>query len=146
VPLFSKNETKNVRYAINDNFLTFWFRFIYKYSNLIEISQYDELKRIVERDYNTFSGKILERYFREKMIEEGGITQIGSFWDKSGENEIDLVALNDTNKTCRIAEIKRNEKHIRYNALKEKTANMIQKTNQLKDYRIDFLGLSLLDM
>ena len=88
LPIFAKNTVKNVRYAINDNFLTFWFRFIYKYSNMIEISQFDELKRIVERDYKTFSGNILERYFREKFIEEGGITKIGSFWDNTGENEI----------------------------------------------------------
>ena len=36
-PLFSKVETKNVRYSIEDNFLTFWFRFKYKYSHIIEI-------------------------------------------------------------------------------------------------------------
>jgi AAA+ ATPase superfamily predicted ATPase len=44
-PLFSKTETKNVRYIIEDNFLTFWFRFIYKYSYMIEIVQYGELKK-----------------------------------------------------------------------------------------------------
>lgn len=31
-PLFEKSSTKNVRYTIEDNFFTFWFRFIYKYS------------------------------------------------------------------------------------------------------------------
>ena len=146
VPVFSKSETKNVRYTINDNFLTFWFRFIYKYSNMIEIAQYGELRRIVERDYATFSGGILERYFREKFIEEGKATKIGGFWDKSGENEIDLVVLNELDMIAQVVEIKRNEKHIRYNLLKEKTENMIQKTNQLKNYRIEYLGLSLKDM
>jgi len=87
LPIFTKTKTKNLRYVIEDNFLTFWFRFIYKYSHIIEIAQYNELKKIIERDYSTFSGKILERYFRQKFIELGGITRIGSFWDKSGENE-----------------------------------------------------------
>jgi len=146
VPIFAKNATKNVRYVLNDNFLTFWFRFVYKYAGLIEIMQYDELKRIVERDYKTFSGKILERYFREKFIEEGGITKIGGFWDTSGENEIDLVVVNETDKTARIVEVKRNEKHIRYNTLKEKAAYMMQKNNHLADYKIEYLGLSLDDM
>ena len=146
IPVFAKSATKNVRYVINDNFLTFWFRFVYKYSNLIEIAQYDELKRIIERDYKTFSGKILERYFREKWIEEGGITKIGGFWDSSGENEIDLIAINELDKTARIAEVKRNEKHIRYNALKEKAAYMMRKNNQLIEYKIEYLGLSLEDM
>lgn len=146
IPLFAKTETKNVRYAIEDNFLTFWFRFIYKYSHIIEIAQYDELKRIVERDYPTFSGKILERYFRQTLIEKGGFTQIGGYWDKTGENEIDLIAVNESDKTAQIAEIKRNEQNIRYNALKDKTAAMLAKTGQLKNYAIEYKGLCMQDM
>ncbi|MDR3367316.1 MAG: DUF234 domain-containing protein [Prevotellaceae bacterium] len=97
-PLFARSETKNVRYVIEDNFITFWFRFIYKYSHIIEINQLGELRKIIERDYATFSGKILEKYFRDKFIEQGGITQIGGYWDRSGENEIDLIALNEAEK------------------------------------------------
>jgi AAA+ ATPase superfamily predicted ATPase len=145
-PLFAKTETKNVRYAINDNFFTFWFRFIYKYSHIIEIAQYDELKRIIERDYTTFSGKILERYFREKFIEKGNLTQIGSYWDKTGQNEIDLIAVNQLDKSAHIAEIKRNKKHIQINKLKEKASNMMAKTKRLKDYKIEYHALSMDDM
>lgn len=145
-PLFAKSETKNVRYVLDDNYLSFWFRFIYKYSYMIEINQFDELRKIIERDYSTFSGKMLEKYFREKFIEQGGITKIGGYWDKSGENEIDLIVLNETEKTAQIVEIKRNEKHIRYNLLKEKTAELLTKTGQLKGYKIDYKGLSMEDM
>ncbi len=146
VPLFSKSETKNVRYVLQDNYLTFWFRFIYKYSYMIEINQFAELRKIIERDYTIFSGKVLEKYFREKFIEQGGITKIGGYWDKSGENEIDLIVLNDNEKTAQFIEIKRNEKHIRYNLLNEKSANMLVKTKELKSYKINYLGLSMEDM
>jgi AAA+ ATPase superfamily predicted ATPase len=146
IPLFAKVETKNVRYVIEDNFLTFWFRFVYKYSHIIEIAQYGELKRLIERDYSTFSGKMLERYFREKFKEQGGFTQIGGYWDKTGENEIDLIAINELDQTAQIAEIKRNEQHICYHALKEKAAAMMSKTEQLKPYAIEYKGLSLTDM
>lgn len=146
VPLFSKSETKNVRYVLQDNYLTFWFRFIYKYSYMIEINQFAELRKIIERDYTIFSGKVLEKYFREKFIEQGGITKIGGYWDKSGENEIDLIVLNDNEKTAQFIEIKRNEKHIRYNLLNEKSANMLVKTRELKSYKINYLGLSMEDM
>lgn len=145
-PLFSKSETKNVRYMIDDNFLTFWFRFIYKYSHIVEIGQFDELRKIIERDYATFSGKALEKYFREKLIEQGGITKIGGYWDKTGENEIDLLVLNETEKTAQIIEIKRNEKHIRYNLLKEKAAAMLVKTGELKGCEIQYKGFSMADM
>ncbi|MDR2562735.1 MAG: ATP-binding protein [Prevotellaceae bacterium] len=146
IPIFAKTESKNVRYAINDNFLTFWFRFIFKYSHIIEIAQYNELKRIIERDYATFSGKMLERYFRDLFIEHGGFTQIGSYWDRTGENEIDLVALNELDMTAQIVEIKRNEKHIRFNALKEKAKNMINKTARLAHYKIEYKGLDMSNM
>ncbi|MDR0311851.1 MAG: AAA family ATPase [Acidobacteriota bacterium] len=146
IPIFAKSETKNVRYAIDDNFLTFWFRFIYKYSHIIEIAQYNELKRIIERDYATFSGKILERYFREKYIENGNLTKIGAYWDRTGQNEIDLIAINELDKSAHIAEIKRNKKHIRCNALKEKAGNMMNKSDCLKDYKIEYHGLSMDDM
>jgi len=145
-PIFSKNETKNVRYIVIDNYFTFWFRFIYKYSHIIEIKQYDELKRIIERDYKTFSGIILERYFRDKFIEKGSITQIGSYWDRSGENEIDLIAINETDKIAQIAEIKRNEENISLNKLKEKTYNLINKNKFLNEYNIEYLELSMKDM
>ena len=146
IPLFAKSETKNVRYALDDNYLTFWFRFVYKYSHVIEIAQFEMFKQIIERDYTTFSGRILERYFREKLMEQGGFTKIGAFWDKTGHNEIDLITLNELDKTALIAEIKRNEKHIRYNVLKEKAVNMLAKTGELKEYNIEYKGLSLIDM
>ncbi|MDR3020437.1 MAG: ATP-binding protein [Treponema sp.] len=146
IPIFAKSETKNVHYIVEDNFFTFWFRFIYKYSHIIEIGQYDILRRIIERDYTTFSGIILERYFKEKYIEKGNLTKIGAYWDKTGENEIDLIVVNELDKNAHIVEIKRNKKHIRYNALKEKAANMMNKTNRLKDYNIEYHGLSMEDM
>ena len=146
IPIFAKSETKNVHYTLEDNYLTFWFRFVYKYSHIIEIAQFDVFKQIIERDYAMFSGKILERYFREKLIEQGGFTKIGAFWDRTRQNEIDLIALNELDETALIAEVKRNERHIRYNALKEKAGNMMEKTGQMKGYKIEYKGLSLVDM
>ncbi|MDR3187671.1 MAG: AAA family ATPase [Prevotellaceae bacterium] len=145
-PLFAKSETKNVRYVVEDNFFAFFFRFIYKYSHIIEIGQLGELRKIIERDYATFSGKVLGKYFRDKLIEQGGITRIGSYWDKTGENEIDLIALNETEKVVQIIEIKRNEAHIRYSLLKEKAAAMLAKTGELKGYEMQYKGFSMADM
>jgi AAA+ ATPase superfamily predicted ATPase len=146
IPIFAKVETKNVRYTVEDNFLSFWFRFIYKYEHVIEISQYELLKQIIERDYATYSGKILEKYFRERLIEQGGFTEIGGFWDKTGENEIDIVAVNELEKVVLIAEVKRNEKHIRYNTLKNKAETMINKTGRLQNYAITYKDFSMADM
>ncbi len=146
IPIFSKVETKNVRYTLDDNFLTFWFRFIYKYSHLIEIRGFRELKKIVSRDYSTYSGKILERYFRTKLIEEENITMIGGYWDRRGETEIDLISVNELKKRAEIIEVKRNSANIEIEKLKEKAYNFKKYTGQLKDYQIVYKGLSLSDM
>ena len=49
-PIFEKSSTKNVRYTIEDNFFTFWFRFIYKYNYMLELENYDAVKTISNRD------------------------------------------------------------------------------------------------
>ena len=36
-PLFEKSANNNDHYAIQDNFLCFWFRFIYRYNYMIEV-------------------------------------------------------------------------------------------------------------
>ena len=59
-PLFEKSSTKNIRYTIEDNFFTFWFRFIYKYGYILEIENYESVKTIINRDYETFSGLMLD--------------------------------------------------------------------------------------
>ena len=86
---------------------------------------------------------LLEKYFRQKFAEEKPITAIGNFWDSRGENEIDLITLNDFDKTATIAEVKRNPKKINLQTLAIKTA-AIQK--QLAKYEVSLKALSLNDM
>jgi len=145
IPIFSKVETKNVRYALEDNFLTFWFRFIYKYSYMTEVGNYDGLQNIIDRDYKTFSGKMLEKYFRTKIIQTQRITQIGGYWDKKGENEIDLIVVNELERQAQIIEVKRNAGNINLEALRNKGVHFLHDTGMLKDYQISYRGLSLED-
>ena len=87
-PLLSKTESRNARFKIVDEYMLFYFRFIFPHQNLIELGNYDMLKQIILRDYETFTGKTLERYFTAKLQEEENLTKIGSWWDKKSENEI----------------------------------------------------------
>ena len=146
LPIFSKVSSKNIRYVINDNFLNFWFRFIYKFSHIIEIGNYDELKKIIERDYDTFSGKMLERYFYKKLMEEKRFTRIGSYWDRKGETEIDLIAVNEREKYAEIIEVKRNSAQFNMEKLREKSYAFMRATGELRDYKINYRELSLNDM
>lgn len=145
-PIFSLPSSKQVKYVIEDNFLSFWFRFIYKYQNLIEAGNMEYLRKIIERDFPTFSGLMLERYFKEMYVEAGQYTNIGGFWDRKGENEIDLIAVNDFEQTIEFAEIKRNPERIDWGALKRKGEYFLTLNKELKNYSVSYKGLSLEDM
>jgi AAA+ ATPase superfamily predicted ATPase len=76
---------------------------------MLEIENYDAVKTIISRDYETFSGKMLERYFKRVLVESKAYTRIGSWWDRKGENEIDIVAENELNDEAVFIEVKRKE-------------------------------------
>lgn len=111
-PVMSKPGSKNtVRFRISDNFLQFWFRFIERSRSMIELDNYNDLCKVVIRDYPTFSGLMLEKYFRQKLTEEGGFPEMGSWWErKTGKdaNEIDIVGIRAEGKSALVAEVKRN--------------------------------------
>lgn len=114
-PVMSKPGSKNtVRFRISDNFMQFWFRFIERNRSMIELDNYDDLREVVMRDYPTYSGLMLEKYFRQKLAEEGGFREIGSWWEaKSGKeaNEIDIVGIRTEGKSALVAEVKRNARN-----------------------------------
>ncbi len=145
-PLFAKPLAKNVRYRLNDNFFLFWFRFIARYSYMLEIGSHNRLKELVKRDWNVFSGQMLERYFRQKFAEQRKWTRIGSWWDRKGECEIDLVAEDEISRKAVFAEVKRDGGRISMNTLREKASAFMRATGQFKDYAITFKSLSLEDM
>ena len=145
-PLFEKSSTKNVRYTIEDNFFTFWFRFIYKYSYMLEIENYESVKTVINRDYETFSGLMLERWFRRVLIERQAYTRIGGWWDRKGENEIDIVAENELNDEAVFFEVKRKAGNIDLEVLEQKAAAFLRVTGEFKGYDISYRGLSMDDM
>ena len=145
-PLFSKENSKQVRYCISDNFLTFWFRFIYRYQGYIESGALKLVENIIRRDYDIFAGIMLERYFRDKFIQSGLYTNIGTYWNRKGENEIDLIAINDLDKTASIYEIKKNEARYSYIALEEKVEYLMKTEDKLLKYTLSLGKLSLHNM
>ena len=134
--------THNVKYFIRDNFLTFWFRFIHKYRSAIEIGNLEYVQEKVFADYDTFSGFMLERYFRQLYAEKGTFNIVTNYW-KGGENEIDLIAVNEVDKHLVIAECKRQAKRINLKTLQEKAVDIVAKHRK---WNIEYEGLSLEDM
>lgn len=143
LPLLSKPGTRNLRWFMSDNFLNFWFRFIYPHQSAIELEKYVQLNEYIKKHYIQYSGWMLEKYFRERVAEIMNVTQVGNYWDSKGENEIDLIALNDFEKNGIIAEVKRNPNKISYTLLAEKAACL---PKEFTKYNLTQKGFSLEDM
>jgi AAA+ ATPase superfamily predicted ATPase len=142
-PIHAKINSKVQKYEIIDNFLAFWFRFIFKYQSLIEAENFNRLKEIIKRDISTFKGKFLEKLFVELLKEKQMFTAIGSYWERNHRNEIDIVAIDDIDKKLLVCEVKLNEKRLNYNDLVLKA----QKLTQLyKNYTVEYKLLSLKDI
>lgn len=145
-PVLSKPRAKNVRYVISDNFLTLWFRFFYKYQSYIESGALKQLGRIIRRDIHVVEGFMLERYFRQKLRESQQYTRIGQFWDRKGENEIDIVALNEIDNIMDVFEVKTDPNRYDEQKLKQKVDAMLTAIPELKQMTLRLGVLSLNDM
>lgn len=144
LPMFSKPGNRNIRWTMDDCFFRFWFRFILPNQNIIEMERNDLLLEIVQRDYCDYTGLVLEQYFRQRIAEEERVTAVGNYWDRQGNNEIDLIALNDIDRTALVAEVKRNPERYKEHVLKEKFETIRREFAKYKEVKL--IGLSMKDM
>lgn len=141
-PLDAKPNSRLQKYRIIDNFLNFWFRFIYRNRSAVETGNFDYVKQIINRDYAVYSGRVLELFFQQLFADTGQFNRVGNYWEKGNENEIDLVAINDMKKEIIIAEVKANKSKIRLEGLKHKAKNLLA---AYPEYNAQWLALGLED-
>jgi len=142
-PMGVKENAKVQKYEIVDNFLAFWFRFIYKYKSIVEAEGYERLKTIVERDFSTFKGRFLEKLFIELLKEKQIYTSIGNYWERGNQNEIDIVAVDDIDKKILLCEVKLSAKRLSRDALVLKSVNLLRK---YEGYEVEYRLLSVEDI
>ncbi|ADT83506.1 ATP-binding protein [Thermococcus barophilus] len=109
VPVTEKPASKKGRYYVADNFLAFWFRYIYPNLSRIEAGTFDIAE--IREDYSRYLGWVFEKVARQFLVRlnKAGrlpfrFTKIGKWWHKS--EEIDLVALNEREKKVLFVEVK----------------------------------------
>lgn len=142
-PMLAKPNSQGIKFALYDNFLTFWFRFIESNRSIVEMGKTDLLKEIIYNGYDQFSGIMLERYFRQQYSEMERVTEVSQWWDTRSENEIDLIAVEKLDKRVIVGEVKRNAKKINLKKLEEKFAQL---RPHFRGYEIKYIGLSLENM
>ena len=146
VPIFAASETKRSVYVMDDCFFRFWFRFVWRNMYLRELQRFDVMREYADRNYEVFSGLALERYFYSKFLEERKYTRMAAWWDRKGENEIDLVCEDEPAGRLDFYEVKRDRRRIDLARLKEKSVAFFDKNPALKGRCQSFCGLSMEDM
>jgi AAA+ ATPase superfamily predicted ATPase len=144
-PILAKEGSQAVRYEIQDNFIRFWFNYFDRHRSLIEIKNFIGLQSIIKSGYPTYSGIMLERYFKQQFAESFQYRAIGTWWEPKGnQNEIDIVALKLEKNQAVVAEVKRQRKNFKSELLEKKAEHLKQKL--LPKYQIETAYLSLEDM
>ncbi|MFP3041979.1 ATP-binding protein [Treponema primitia] len=150
-PILAKEGTQTVRYEIADNFLQFWFNYFDRYRSMIEIKNFTGLRSIIKADYTTYSGRILERYFRQQLAESQNYRDIGSWWEGArkgstgdDQNEIDIVALGLEKNRALAVEVKRQRGKYKPTLLAAKIERLKEKA--LPGYEVEGRCLTLEDM
>lgn len=144
-PILAKEGSHTARYEIEDNFIRFWFNYFDRHRSLIEIKNFIGLQSIIKSDYPTYSGVMLERYFKQQFAESFQYRAIGSWWELKGyQNKIDIVALKLEKNQAVVAEVKRQKKNFKPELLAKKVEHLKHKL--LSKYQIEVLCLSLEDM
>ena len=146
VPIFESAKTKRSVYEIGDCFFRYWFRFVWKNMYLRELQRFDVMRSYAARDYEVFSGHALEQYFIWKFIEEMKYTRMDAWWDRRGENEIDLVCDDEVAGRLDFFEVKRDSKRIDLDSLQKKSMAFFAKNPQMAQRKVSFGGLSIQDM
>ncbi|MBM3304232.1 MAG: ATP-binding protein [Candidatus Aenigmarchaeota archaeon] len=93
LPVTESTKSRKGRYRISDNFLRFWFRYIYPSLSSIEEGAFDV--SAIRADYSAYLGRVFEDVCRQFIARKmpAHFTKIGRWWE--GDKEIDIVGLND---------------------------------------------------
>ncbi len=133
---------KRIRYELGDALLDFWYTFCLPNLKMLQSPNPSAIVKEIEARYPTWAGRVLERLYRRHFRNLGLFTAVGPWWDKKGENEIDLVALNSTEKRIVFAEIKLNPAKIHLEELKKKATVFFFYNPHFAAFECSFMGLS----
>ena len=142
-PVFSKPESRNIRWEIVDPYLRFYLRFIEPSMAYLESRRYDLLMRYIERGLEEYEGRSLEDLLRKKVSEEWMYTEVGGYWNRKGDVEIDLVVIDSMDRKATFIEVERNPSKIDMGSLSRKVSTLDQ---HLHGYDVELKGMSMDDL
>lgn len=150
-PITEKNPEKSRKglYFIADNFLRFWFCYVYPYKGELEL---DNMQIVLDEIYKDFKEKFVAFAYEDickdifaKLCSNNAISfvpsRIGSYWlnDYDGDTEIDVMSVDHQNKQVFAGECKYHTKPVDapvYFTLKEKVDNAAEIRKSFPKYNV----------
>ena len=150
-PITEKNPEKSRKglYFIADNFIRFWFRYVYPYKGELEL---DNMQIVLDEMHKDFREKFVAFVYEDicktifvELCRNEEITftpsRSGSYWlnDFDGDTEIDVVSVDHQNKRVFAGECKYHAKPVDaqvYFALKEKVNNATEIRKAFPGYEV----------
>ena len=128
-------------YKIKDNYLKFWFSYVYPYQSYLEIENLSYPLEKIKNEFNLWVSKIYEDLARETILNNSEIPfpikKLGRWWNNN--EEIDIVGLGDNE--IIFGECKWSSKKVGLNvllSLKEKSKSVKWNNSSRKEYFILF--------
>lgn len=138
IPVTEKNpeKTRKGLYFISDNFIRFWFHYVYPYKGELELDNVqivlDEINKDFKEKFVAFAYEDICKEIFQNLCKKGSVdfvpSRIGSYWlnDINNDTEIDVMAIDNQNKRVFVGECKYHIKPVDaqvYFSLKEKVEN-----------------------
>ncbi len=100
---------RNGIYSIRDNFIRFYFKFVYPHREMVEIDESEKLIRLIKKDINAYYGKVFEEIVidlidRKKIRLPFEYDSVYRYW--KNEIEIDGILVNSNDSSLTIVEVK----------------------------------------
>ena len=146
---FGEQKTKgSSRWVLCDPYFIFWLRFVdsIQANTLESLGQSRILSQMCLRELPTLLGRTLEEWFRQAWLQNGQWLHADAWWDRKGQNEIDLVATNPLTQSIGFAEVKLNPAKFSAGLLELKIGAFLKSQPQYRDWNITRQGLSLEDL
>ncbi len=101
-----EDRTRLRRYRLTDNYYRFWFRYVFPNRHLVDVGRSSDVVRTVRETFSEHVSSTFEEVVRDVLLRHGPWTEVGAWWDRKGENEIDAIALDGRSGRVLFAETK----------------------------------------
>ena len=151
VPITEKNPERSRKslYYVSDNFIRFWFRYVYPYKGELELDnqqivldemEKDFIQKFVAFSYEDICKDIFASLCRSKAVDFAP-SRIGSYWlnDINGDTEIDVMAVDHQKKQVFAGECKYHNKPVDatvYYELEEKVKKSAELRTAFPGYKV----------